>query len=758
MNKVRALSILVLIFLMAAGLGEEPVISSSSIPNAVTLSSVPSSLEFSALHSEVLHQYDAGNYSEAVRLLHQMKNQYGERYRMLPYELLYANCLKLAGESSASFEAYRNLANDETLSAYTLLPMARIATEQGKRDVAVSYYQQYLSNGRRPDYYPVALEALNYALTLKSPDSILTIAREVELNSSTRRTGKYYVAKAYLLRKDIEPARLLLRSLLERGIKDDITIHAMLDLDPIEGNHLTKEEQIYRGKLAGQFWNFGLVKEYLEIYAQQDIEYAYLYGRALFQSGDSSGAKAVFQRAIETWPQDAMVKMCLSQYAGICLRDGDFKKAELLYRDLMLRTTGKDRETATFKYIQCLRAQSRLQEALVTLQPLSYSKNASERVPALFLRGRIYFQAGRYLEASVDFDQLLKTGFNLKNRKEVLFWKGLTQEKLSQAAQSKQTFASLSAGEDFFAMLAREKLNSYQKAADKGPIVETPVFSQYQHLCGLPDFTKEGAIKERMAAGDILPALLYLHLFEDAAKKLESVSAETWNILGIDAKDNFRKYLEIAHIASLGKNYQLAVHYSEILQNSFLKNVPLSALPEDVLLILFPYPFRESVESFSRERGLDPYYVISIMRQESKFKRFAKSPAFARGLMQLIPTTALSMAESLGIVDFTQDQLYRPELNINLGTRYLQEMVKKFGTRPEIVAAGYNSGESNVNRWLACTSSNEVMEFFSNIDLAETKDYVIQVRTNYDWYRRIYGKNQDQHQQLSKTTQVFPQK
>jgi peptidoglycan lytic transglycosylase len=81
-------------------------------------------------------------------------------------------------------------------------------------------------------------------------------------------------------------------------------------------------------------------------------------------------------------------------------------------------------------------------------------------------------------------------------------------------------------------------------------------------------------------------------------------------------------------------------------------------------------------------------------------------------------------------------------MNINLGTRYLQEMVKKFGERPEVIAASYNSGESNVQRWLACTSSNEVMEFFSNIDLAETKDYVAQVTTTYDWYRRIYKNKQ----------------
>ena len=164
------------------------------------------------------------------------------------------------------------------------------------------------------------------------------------------------------------------------------------------------------------------------------------------------------------------------------------------------------------------------------------------------------------------------------------------------------------------------------------------------------------------------------------------------------------------------------------------------ATPPDVLHALFPLPYQDVIQKFASERKIDPFLVLSIMKQESKFKEFARSQAFARGLMQLIPSTAMAVASDLGLAQFTLDQLYQPETNINLGTRYVQDMVGKFGPRVEVIAASYNSGESNVRRWLSMVGSDDTIEFYSNIDLPETKNYVNIVKTNYELYRRIYAK------------------
>src|SRR5215510_5945917 len=99
MSRYQASALVVLIFFMAAGLGEE-VVFSSSIPNATPASqTLPT--DPSQLHREILSNYDAGRYAEAARLVLEMKTRYPDRYSLLPYQLLYARCLYLAGDKTA---------------------------------------------------------------------------------------------------------------------------------------------------------------------------------------------------------------------------------------------------------------------------------------------------------------------------------------------------------------------------------------------------------------------------------------------------------------------------------------------------------------------------------------------------------------------------------------------------------------------------------------------------------------------------------
>jgi soluble lytic murein transglycosylase len=162
-------------------------------------------------------------------------------------------------------------------------------------------------------------------------------------------------------------------------------------------------------------------------------------------------------------------------------------------------------------------------------------------------------------------------------------------------------------------------------------------------------------------------------------------------------------------------------------------------LQGDVLQVLFPIPYRREIDAFSKLHGVDPFLVTAIMKQESKFKRLARSRSFARGLMQLIPPTAIRLAAGQGISDFSVEQLYDPEINITLGVRYIREISEEFGKESEMIAAAYNGGEANVRRWLAGSKKGDGLDFFSNIDFAETKNYVALVTFNHEMYKRIYG-------------------
>src|SRR5690606_17081182 len=93
-------------------------------------------------------------------------------------------------------------------------------------------------------------------------------------------------------------------------------------------------------------------------------------------------------------------------------------------------------------------------------------------------------------------------------------------------------------------------------------------------------------------------------------------------------------------------------------------------------------------------------FLYAIARQESAFREDARSPVGAMGLMQLMPATAREMAKRSGM-SFQPQDLLKPEKNIALGSRYLNELLNQFNGNRILAAAAYNAGPSRVKRWLS---------------------------------------------------------
>jgi soluble lytic murein transglycosylase len=156
---------------------------------------------------------------------------------------------------------------------------------------------------------------------------------------------------------------------------------------------------------------------------------------------------------------------------------------------------------------------------------------------------------------------------------------------------------------------------------------------------------------------------------------------------------------------------------------------------------LYPHAFAPIVESEARSRRLDPFLVYSLIRQESAFDRHAVSPAAAYGLMQLLVPTARRMAASEpALARVGPEDLFRPEVNIRLGTAYLATLAGRFENNPVLMLAGYNAGEQAAERWRTKLSGLERDEFIEQISYRETRDYVKKVLRNYRNYRRLYDR------------------
>lgn len=154
------------------------------------------------------------------------------------------------------------------------------------------------------------------------------------------------------------------------------------------------------------------------------------------------------------------------------------------------------------------------------------------------------------------------------------------------------------------------------------------------------------------------------------------------------------------------------------------------------LYVAFSYPlkYKNLVNRYSQEHNIDQAMIFSIIRAESSFDPEAVSRAGAIGLMQLMPATALMLANQLDIQDFTTDMLYQPEINIRLGTLYYSQMLKKFENR-ETALAAYNAGEGNVASWLQNPEYSKDGKSLDHIPFKETSNYIKKINKNYKIYK-----------------------
>ena len=163
----------------------------------------------------------------------------------------------------------------------------------------------------------------------------------------------------------------------------------------------------------------------------------------------------------------------------------------------------------------------------------------------------------------------------------------------------------------------------------------------------------------------------------------------------------------------------------------------LMAPPIDVLHYLYPIPYMDQVKFHSGDR-IDPFFVYSVMRQESIFNFEIMSPAGACGLLQIMPATGKMLAEKENLPNFEPRQLFNAYMNIRLGIRYLVDLKAEYNDDYMYVLGNYNAGPKPTKRWQAAGEGKSWDVRAEDISYWETRDYVKRVMGNYWIYQEIY--------------------
>lgn len=176
-------------------------------------------------------------------------------------------------------------------------------------------------------------------------------------------------------------------------------------------------------------------------------------------------------------------------------------------------------------------------------------------------------------------------------------------------------------------------------------------------------------------------------------------------------------------------------HFTSISLITRAQKLQPSSISLATLKVYFPTPYLQLI--LAEAKHVDPFILFGLIRQESTFQPTARSSAGARGLMQILPRTARKIQKKTRIKD-----LYQPERNIPIGSRFLANLASRFGNLQVDALAGYNAGPGRLQQWHLRSDPASTLLFADLIPFRETRGYVAKVLRNAYWYGRLYTHNE----------------
>ena len=345
-------------------------------------------------------------------------------------------------------------------------------------------------------------------------------------------------------------------------------------------------------------------------------------------------------------------------------------------------------------------------------------KNASA---AHWRSGWLSYRLGLYPAAEHIFDEQIERYPGATETVSALYWRGRLYETQdhnpSMAAANYRTIVR-AYQHFFYAQMARQRLAALgnTQAAPQAQLDRIQPLPVPHFVDSFPEDSPHLA-KARLLANAGLTEYIALEIKADP-------DSSSWGALA-----------EGQIYSSYGQTFRAVRALKRAIPNA--ASASIQSIPFAYWRILFPEPWWDTIQTESAKNNLDPYMVASLIRQESEFDSTVISYANAYGLMQLLPTVGKSMARQEGIAHFQTFQLLDPNMNIRLGTRYLRQMLDRFGGVQEYALAAYNAGDSRVVDWQAAGPYSGIDEFVESIPFTQTREYVEAILRNEETYRAI---------------------
>jgi len=692
-----------------------------------------------------LHQRN--DYQQAISELLKIKYSTLNLPLYIKSQFILGNCYRRIEDWDSAIEIYKNLVvDDPILTDYSFFHLAETYRLKGENGESIATFKQITEdfpqsliisevNYQIAQNYRVLNDISSAVVYYKniledSKDNLLKAEVLLELSEIYWQEKKYIdslnylyeiLDKGYRLKRHSEPEELLIRYLykIQEDLKEiEIPYHIMVKCADIlfKYRQYNLAEDLYMEVIE----TFPEVLDITEVY--------YKRARALNYNKEYKKAVNQCEEIIAKFPHSE-ITIKANYLGGNSLRSlGE----RYLAIDKYEKIIGQYPESyyARQSYLRLAESYFQLKETEKGIslwrELISKYPNSYESMTSLWNLARYYSNSNADSDALDYYRELSKRFSQSRLGDDALYWKGKILENMGSDEEAKIAYEKL----------VREYPLSYyteriiEQRSDISFVWPVSV-SKKEDFINLEEFL----IKYDKIEGKGQLSLLKAELFEEISFYKESI-VELRGALNYYSGNIFL-LSKLSNAYKMNKDYYDSLNYMEIIFNYLEDNHQLEHLPLELWQNLYPVYYGEAIRERALEYEIDPFLVLAMIREESRFNSWNESVAGARGLMQIIFSTGEWIAQKLNIEDFNDDMLFDPNVNIDLGCWYINYLKERFLNDPISIISGYNAGPGTTSKWLKQYDRSDLDSYVENVPYSETREHIKKVTKSYQMYKRL---------------------
>ena len=710
----------------------------------LAINCVASNLHADTVLEGALALIDQDNYGEATLRLESLLHSSIQESEIIKEEIhhVIAYCYEKQEKWNEAVQHYQKaIAPTNRLADYALFRLAKSYQQMDDYPNALISYQRLIDDYPRSFHFEEAKFEMakvyqkqnNHTKALDSLSNLIANKGSGYVRQSLYERGLVYEAmgkraealRTYQQLTNADPTDAVAKNALDR-IKKLVKAHPNFQVSRTQ--RMNQGLVLYHhGNLARARTQFERVAAgYRDALAGRAT---YYIGRSYYRQRRYDSAIKEFNKIVSLYPESGYLTRALYQ-TTLCYRRSEqpdmAQKRLKAFLEKYAWSALADDASYDLGWVQ--ENQEQYDIAIESYRRMTQKYRSSDLVSQAYWRiGWIQFKKKQYAECIETFAALLeqypKSAFSTAAH----FWIAKSHERQNQWEEAEKVYRDIVAANHwYYADRARAILKN---GSQQGVVSLKTTESRANVAPNSPVWKEIGSKKSPRVA-----KLMRLRLFEDALTELKGT-------IRIDRSNLQDSYYNLIVCYQKLKEFQKAIIYAEKLASFEVLQDENQAIPIELYQLRYPLYYREIIQRHSQAFEIDPLFVASMIREESRYNAEIASWAGALGLMQIMPATGKDLARRLKIRRFRTAMLLNPEINIKMGAWYMKHLMDKFENNHALVAGAYNGGPGRVQRWLNEMDVSDFDEFIEDIAITETRRHIKKVIDSYRIYKELYSEH-----------------